>query len=137
VALREDVGRSPSALSSGQVSQRGGRCIHPPCATASCAGRYRGAEEPAVPRPVLHVIATIGIPLDTTEDGLDWGLIEGETDMARKQVYDRMSISIPRGKLERQPIERLVRLGEQRDRSLNYLVVEAIFDYLEREESKN
>jgi len=32
------------------------------------------------------------------------------------------------------PVERLVALGEKRDRSVNYLVVQAIIEYLEREE---
>ena len=30
--------------------------------------------------------------------------------------------------------ERLIKLGEKRDRSINYLVVEAILEYLAREE---
>ena len=36
--------------------------------------------------------------------------------------------------MEEQPVERLIRLGEKRDRSINYLVVDAIIQYLEREE---
>ena len=57
--------------------------------------------------------------------------------MATKQLHDKMSILIPRKKLEERPIERLVALGEKRDRSVNYLAIEAIFDYLKREETKN
>jgi len=34
-----------------------------------------------------------------------------------------------------QLVERLIPLGEKRDRSINYLVVEAIQQYLEREET--
>jgi hypothetical protein len=60
-----------------------------------------------------------------------------ETTMPRKQVYDKVSVSIPRGKLELRPIERLIELGEKRDRSLNFLVIEAIFDYLKCEETKD
>jgi predicted transcriptional regulator len=33
-----------------------------------------------------------------------------------------------------QPVERLVKLGAKLDRSVNYLVVEAILQYLDREE---
>jgi len=55
--------------------------------------------------------------------------------MSRKQVYDKLSVSIPRGKLQLQPIERLIELGEKRDRSLSYLAIEAIFDYLKYEEA--
>jgi len=33
-------------------------------------------------------------------------------------------------------VERLIKLGEKKDRSVNYLVVEAIMEYLAREEKK-
>ena len=56
---------------------------------------------------------------------------------ARKQLYDKLSVYIPREKREERPIERLIALGEKRDRSVNYLVIEAIFDYLKREEIKS
>ena len=55
--------------------------------------------------------------------------------MARKEILDKLSIYIPANKLELNPVERLVRLGEERDRSVNYLVVEAILQYLDREEA--
>jgi predicted transcriptional regulator len=35
-----------------------------------------------------------------------------------------------------QPVERLMKIGAKKDRSINYLVVEAIIQYLEREENK-
>ena len=54
--------------------------------------------------------------------------------MARKQLLDKLSIYIPQTKLKLQPVERLIKLGEKRDRSVNYLVVEAILRYFEREE---
>ena len=53
-----------------------------------------------------------------------------------KTVLDKLSIYIPQGKLGERPVERLVKLGKKRDRSINYLVVAAIMDYLEREEKK-
>jgi len=56
--------------------------------------------------------------------------------MTRKQTADKLSVYIPRRKLDSNPIERLLKLSRRRDRSLNYLAVEAIFSYLEREENK-
>jgi len=56
--------------------------------------------------------------------------------MTRKQILDKLSIYVPQGKLEERPVERLMALGEARDRSVNYLVVEAILEYLAREEKK-
>ncbi|UCF10994.1 MAG: hypothetical protein JSW65_00020 [Candidatus Bipolaricaulota bacterium] len=54
----------------------------------------------------------------------------------RNQILDKLSIYIPRKKMEERPVERLMALGEKRDRSVNYLVVEAILEYLKREERK-
>ena len=56
--------------------------------------------------------------------------------MAKKELLDKLSIYIPQRKLEAEPIKRLIALGEKRDRSINYLVVEAIIEYLDREEVK-
>jgi len=56
--------------------------------------------------------------------------------MVRKEVLDKLSIYIPQKSLEQRPVERLAKLGERRDRSVNYLVVEAILQYLHREENK-
>ena len=55
--------------------------------------------------------------------------------MAGKTILDKMSIYVPEEKLKQRPIERLKKLGEKRDRSVNYLVVEAILRYLEREDA--
>ncbi len=57
--------------------------------------------------------------------------------MAKKEILDKLSIYIPQKKMEERPVERLIRLGEKRDRSINYLVVDAIVQYLEREEKKS
>jgi predicted transcriptional regulator len=57
--------------------------------------------------------------------------------MAHKELLDKMSIYVPQSKIDRKPVERLIMLGEKRDRSVNYLVVEAILQYLDREETKN
>jgi len=56
--------------------------------------------------------------------------------MAKKEILDKLSIYVPQSKLEKEPVERLIKLGAERDRSVNYLVVEAILQYLDREEKK-
>ena len=55
-------------------------------------------------------------------------------NIARKEILDKLSIYIPQKKMEEKPVERLIRLGHKKDRSINYMVVEAILEYLEREE---
>ena len=54
--------------------------------------------------------------------------------MKEKVLMDKISIYIPTHKMELQPVERLIALGGRKDRSINYLVVEAIMQYLDREE---
>jgi len=56
--------------------------------------------------------------------------------MAKKEILDKLSIYIPQKKMEEKPVERLIKLSEKRDRSINYLLVEAILDYLKRGEAK-
>jgi predicted transcriptional regulator len=56
--------------------------------------------------------------------------------VVRKSEVTTLSIYIPKSKLERRPIERLDRLAKKLDRSINYLVVEAIVQYLDREEKR-
>ena len=56
--------------------------------------------------------------------------------MPTKKLLDKMSIYIPQSKIRQRPVERLIKLGEKKDRSVNYLVVEAILEYLKREEAK-
>ena len=51
----------------------------------------------------------------------------------QKQMLDKISIYVPQKKMEEKPVQRLMKLGKKRDRSVNYLVVEAILQYLERE----
>jgi hypothetical protein len=58
-------------------------------------------------------------------------------EMPRAQNTDKLSIYIPQRRQGESPVERLIKLGEKRDRSVNYLVVEAIIEYLSREEKKN
>lgn len=54
--------------------------------------------------------------------------------MPQKQILDKLSIYVPQNKVAEKPVERLLKLGEKRDRSVNYLVVEAILAYLNRHE---
>ena len=58
------------------------------------------------------------------------------SQVVRKSEVTTLSIYVPKSKLDRKPIERLERLGKKLDRSINYLVVEAIIQYLDREEKK-
>ena len=57
--------------------------------------------------------------------------------MATKEILDKLSIYIPQKKMEEKPVQRLMKLSEKRDRSINYLVVDAILQYLDREEKKS
>ena len=57
-------------------------------------------------------------------------------DMTSKTVLDKLSIYIPQTKLDEQPVQRLVELAKRKDRSVNYLVVHAILEYLAREEKR-
>ena len=57
--------------------------------------------------------------------------------MAQKELLDKMSIYVPQTKIDQKPVERLIKLGQKRDRSVNYLVVEAILQYLDREENRS
>jgi len=53
--------------------------------------------------------------------------------MAKKRP-DIISIYIPQNRRQEKPVQRLIRLGKKMDRSVNYLVVEAILEYLKRGE---
>ena len=56
--------------------------------------------------------------------------------MARAKDAPMISVYIPEKAQKEHVVERLRALGEKRDRSLNYLVVDAILRYLDREEKK-
>ena len=49
---------------------------------------------------------------------------------------DKLSIYVPKDKMKLKPIERIQKLAEKHDRSVNYMVVQAIIDYVDREEKK-
>ena len=59
------------------------------------------------------------------------------SSVPKKEILDKLSIYIPQKKMNDRPVERLIELGETRDRSINYLVVDAIIQYLEREENRS
>lgn len=50
--------------------------------------------------------------------------------------FTRISIYVPQRFQKERPLERLHALGQKRDRSLNYMVVQAVLDYVKREERK-
>jgi predicted DNA-binding protein len=54
--------------------------------------------------------------------------------MIARPTTDKLSIYIPQSKMALKPVERLMKLGAKLDRSVNYLVVEAILEYLDKEE---
>ena len=56
--------------------------------------------------------------------------------MPQKRIMDKLSIYIPKKKMAEKPIERLIKLGKKKDRSVNYMVVEAILRYLDHQEGK-
>ena len=47
-----------------------------------------------------------------------------------------LSIYIPKSKAGQRPIARLAKLAKKKDRSVNHLIVEAILQYLDLEETK-
>jgi len=65
-----------------------------------------------------------------------WQLDEGVNTMTKKQILDKMSIYIPQSKIDQKPVQRLMKLADKKERSINYMVVEAILEYLRREERK-
>ncbi len=48
-----------------------------------------------------------------------------------------LTIYVPQSKQQANLLSRLQKLAKAQDRSVNYLAVQAILDYLEREESNN
>ena len=56
--------------------------------------------------------------------------------MPKKEVLNKISIYIPQSKMTQKPVQRLIKLADRKDRSINYLVVDAILQYLKREEKK-
>ena len=53
--------------------------------------------------------------------------------MPSNRETQTISLYVPEKAQQKRAIERLMKLGEKRDRSVNYLVVQAILQYLDRE----
>jgi len=49
---------------------------------------------------------------------------------------DRISIYVPQNKRNQKPLERISKVARKQDRSLNYVVIQAILEYVEREEKR-
>ena len=81
----------------------------------------------------MNSLGLTGKAMAATIDGMKR---EGVNHMAKKEILDKLSIYIPQKKMEEKPVERLIRLGNKKDRSINYMVVDAILQYLDREEKK-
>ena len=45
--------------------------------------------------------------------------------MADKTILDKLSLYVPQNQQAERPVERLIKLSDKKDRSINYLVVEA------------
>jgi predicted transcriptional regulator len=56
--------------------------------------------------------------------------------MAMKEASEKLSVYVPLSRQDENIVERLIKLGAKKDRSVNYLVVSAIVEFLEREEAK-
>jgi len=56
--------------------------------------------------------------------------------MAMKEASGKLSVYVPLSRQDENIVERLIKLGAKKDRSVNYLVVEALVQYLKSEEAK-
>jgi len=46
-----------------------------------------------------------------------------------QQILDKLSIYMPQTKTGNKPVERLIKLGEKKDPSVNYIDIQAILQY--------
>jgi len=53
-----------------------------------------------------------------------------------KQLMETATLYVPQGKVKERYIERMIAVGAKKDRSFNYVLIEAVKQYLEREEAK-
>jgi len=53
-----------------------------------------------------------------------------------KQLMATATLYVPQGKVKERLIERMIAVGAKKDRSFNYVLLKAIEEYLEREESQ-
>jgi len=52
----------------------------------------------------------------------------------QKVLTDKIAVYVPQREQGQQLVERLMKVAARKDRSINYLVIEALKQYLEREE---
>ena len=81
------------------------------------------------PVDLFSPVSIYGKICDTIHHGV-------EHMVQKKEIMDKLSIYIPQKKMKERQVERLMKLSEKKDRSVNYLVVEAILEYLKREEQR-
>ena len=53
----------------------------------------------------------------------------------KKKTLDQFSVYIPVGRVKERIIPRLIEIGKARKRSVNWICIEAIDEYLERQEA--
>ncbi len=53
-----------------------------------------------------------------------------------KKLMQTATIYVPQKKVEERLIERMIAVGAKKDRSFNYVLLKAIEEYLEKEESQ-
>jgi hypothetical protein len=53
----------------------------------------------------------------------------------RKPQANHGAINVPKCFINEQPLKRLYELSQRKDRSINYLVIHAILEFLDREET--
>ena len=56
--------------------------------------------------------------------------------MAGKELVETATLYVPQGKVKERLIERMIAVGAKKDRSFNYVLVQAVEQYLELEEVK-
>ena len=56
--------------------------------------------------------------------------------MGTKTSLIRIAVTIPGNKTDKRIVEKLIKIGKNRDRSVNYLVIEALEQYLELQEAE-
>jgi len=53
-----------------------------------------------------------------------------------KKLMDTATLYVPHGKVKERLIERMIAVSAKKDRSFNYVLIDAVEQYLEREEAK-
>ena len=59
-----------------------------------------------------------------------------EGGVGNEPGFEKLSIYIPQKRLGKRPVERLMKLGRRRDRSVSHRIVETIRQYVQRAENE-